>query len=119
MLALSGCKQKRTSDPAAAAILQAVGSVYMPLASQAWQAQAGVDSLCAVQGVSAFAASRTFSLIASGGLERTVLLWHPAAPRSLVGSLVGHEAAVTHLALDDRHSQVNTQLEKLARSAQG
>ena len=60
----------------------------------------------AAQGVSAFAASRTFSLIASAGLERTVLLWHPAAPRSLVGSLMGHEAAVTHLSLDDRHSQV-------------
>ena len=60
-----------------------------------------------VQGVSAFAASRTFSLIASGGLERNVLLWHPAAPRSLVGSLIGHETAVTHLALDDRHSQAS------------
>ena len=53
-------------------------------------------------------ASHTFSLMASGGLERIINLWHPAAPRSLVGALIGHEASITHLAMDDRHSQVCT-----------
>ena len=61
-----------------------------------------------LQGVAAFGWSRMYSLVASGGLERTVLLWQPAAPRSKVGTLSGHSAGITHIAIDNRTSQVST-----------
>ncbi|KAK9807406.1 hypothetical protein WJX73_001378 [Symbiochloris irregularis] len=58
------------------------------------------------QGVSAFAYSRLYSLVASGGLDRNVLLWQPSAPRSKAGILSGHSAAITHISMDHQNSQV-------------
>ena len=57
------------------------------------------------RGVSAFAYSPSFSVVASGGLGRDILLWEPSNLRQ-VGELVGHTAPITHLSLDSSGGQV-------------
>ena len=57
------------------------------------------------QGVSAFVYSNSFSVMASGGLDRDILLWEPSNLRR-VGELTGHTAPITHLCLDSSASQV-------------
>ncbi len=56
-------------------------------------------------GVSTFVYSNSFSVMASGGLDRDILLWEPSNLRR-VGELVGHTAPITHLCLDSSASQV-------------
>jgi WD40 repeat protein len=59
------------------------------------------------KGVSCFAHCRAYSLVASGGLERTVVLWQASGGRP-IGELRGHSAPITHLALDNARCQVTT-----------
>ncbi|KAK9827807.1 hypothetical protein WJX74_003219 [Apatococcus lobatus] len=56
-------------------------------------------------GVSAFVYSNSFSVMASGGVDRDILLWEPSNLRR-VGELAGHTAPITHLCLDSSASQV-------------
>ena len=57
------------------------------------------------RGVHSFAYSRAFSLGASGGLERDIMLWQPNTNRQ-VGELVGHGSSISNIVIDQRHSQV-------------
>ncbi|KAK9843929.1 hypothetical protein WJX84_008712 [Apatococcus fuscideae] len=57
------------------------------------------------QGVAAFVYSHAFSVVASGGLDRDIVLWEPSNLRR-VGELAGHTAPITHLSLDSSASQV-------------
>lgn len=57
------------------------------------------------RGVHCFAHSKAFSLCASGGLERDILLWQGNTNRQ-VGEMTGHAASISHLAIDNRRCQV-------------
>lgn len=57
------------------------------------------------RGVHCFAHSKAFSLCASGGLERDILLWQGSTNRQ-VGEMTGHAASISHLAIDNRRCQV-------------
>ena len=57
------------------------------------------------RGVHCFAHSKAFSLCASGGLERDILLWQGSTNRQ-VGELTGHAASISHVAVDNRRCQV-------------
>ena len=61
------------------------------------------------RGVHCFAYSRAFSLGASGGLERDIMLWQPNTNRQ-VGELVGHGSSISNVVIDQRHSQVGPQI---------
>ena len=56
-------------------------------------------------GVHCFAYSKAFSMGISGGLERDIMMWQPNSTRK-AGELVGHGASITHIAVDNRRSQV-------------
>lgn len=58
------------------------------------------------RGVQCFAHSKAFSLCASGGLERDILLWQGSTNRQ-VGEMTGHAASILHLAVDNRRCQVS------------
>ena len=58
------------------------------------------------RGVHCFAHSKAFSLCASGGLERDILLWQGSTNRQ-VGEMTGHAASILHLAVDNRRCQVS------------
>ncbi|PRW05751.1 WD repeat-containing on Y chromosome-like [Chlorella sorokiniana] len=59
--------------------------------------------------VRTFGYSPTFSLVASGGVERSVLLWQPKGNvNRKVGELAGHSAGVSQLVVADEQSQVIT-----------
>ncbi|KAL4440619.1 hypothetical protein ABPG75_003620 [Micractinium tetrahymenae] len=61
------------------------------------------------KGVRTFAHSPAFSLVASGGVERSVLLWQPKGNvNKPVGELPGHASGVAHLLVADEQSQVIT-----------
>ncbi|KAL4852837.1 WD repeat-containing protein 64 [Chlorella vulgaris] len=61
------------------------------------------------KGVRCFGYSPAFSLVASGGIERSVLLWQPKGNVSrAVGELSGHSAGVQQLVVADDQSQVIT-----------
>ena len=68
------------------------------------------------RGVHCFAHSKAFSLCASGGLERDILLWQGSTNRQ-VGEMTGHAASISHLAIDNRRCQVQTSAD--AAAAQG
>ncbi|KAL0018315.1 hypothetical protein WJX77_008577 [Trebouxia sp. C0004] len=57
------------------------------------------------RGVHCFAHSKAFSLCASGGLERDILLWQGSTNRQ-VGEMTGHAASISHIAIDNRRCQV-------------
>ncbi|KAA6426925.1 MAG: hypothetical protein FRX49_03249 [Trebouxia sp. A1-2] len=57
------------------------------------------------QGVRAVDWSRAYSFIASGGLDRNVMLWNPFQLHSMA-TLTGHAAAVTHITINERSSQI-------------
>lgn len=57
------------------------------------------------RGVHCFAHSKAFSLCASGGLERDILLWQGSTNRQ-VGEMTGHAASICHIAIDNRRCQV-------------
>jgi len=57
------------------------------------------------RGVHCFAHSKAFSLCASGGLERDILLWQGSTNRQ-VGEMTGHAASISHVAIDNRRCQV-------------
>ncbi|KAL4420053.1 hypothetical protein ABPG77_007492 [Micractinium sp. CCAP 211/92] len=61
------------------------------------------------KGVRTFAHSPAFSLVASGGVERSVLLWQPKGNvNKPVGELPGHASGVAQLLVADEQSQVIT-----------
>jgi WD40 repeat protein len=62
---------------------------------------------CHSKAVFCFAHCRAYSLVASGGLDRSVLLWQASGGRP-IGELRGHSAPVTHLALDNGQCQVGS-----------
>ena len=59
------------------------------------------------RGVHCFAHSKAFSLCASGGLERDILLWQGSTNRQ-VGEMTGHAASISHIAIDNRRCQVRS-----------
>eukprot|EP00887_Chlorella_sp_A99_P002238 scaffold10.g2238.t1 len=61
------------------------------------------------KGVRSFAYSRAFSVVASGGVERSVLLWQPKGNvNALVGELAGHSAGVVRVEAADDADEVLT-----------
>lgn len=69
------------------------------------------------RGVHCFAHSKAFSLCASGGLERDILLWQGSTNRQ-VGEMTGHAASISHLAIDNRCCQVQALANAAAVSVQ-
>lgn len=59
------------------------------------------------KGIHSFVYSRAYSVFASVGLERDVIVWQGNTLRR-VGELRGHTASVTHIALDEKLNQVFT-----------
>ncbi|KAL3142584.1 hypothetical protein ABBQ38_002902 [Trebouxia sp. C0009 RCD-2024] len=57
------------------------------------------------QGVRAVDWSKAYSFIASGGLDRNVMLWNPFQLQSMA-TLQGHAAAITHITINERSNQI-------------
>ncbi|KAL3152253.1 hypothetical protein ABBQ32_001332 [Trebouxia sp. C0010 RCD-2024] len=57
------------------------------------------------QGVRAVDWSKAYSFIASGGLDRSVMLWNPFQLQSMA-TLQGHAAAITHITINERSNQI-------------
>ncbi|MCO5601854.1 hypothetical protein L7F22_055979 [Adiantum nelumboides] len=56
-------------------------------------------------GVCGFAYGRALNFIASCGLERHINIWNPFTAK-VMGTLIGHQAPVVDVAVNDKHNQV-------------